>query len=277
MRKAIYGQSRYQSSLRCLAVLAFLLSATSIYAQETSGSPTPTPPPAPVAQVEDDPTKPIAFSIRNEHRFLRNDAWANTTIFRFDKVTLRNVGNKGGAKGLILRFDIPINTLHSGNTTKTGLGDLYAQALYLPKVSRKFALATGTGIVLPTATSELLGRGKVILSPTVVPVWYFSDRKRFALLRIQNFVSIAGKKDRPDVNYFIAAPAIIHPMGKGWWIVGDTELKWDWKSKKGSGITGLQIGRMIKGKYGIWVKPEVPWGPGRIGNFNSKFTVFKIR
>ncbi len=269
--------SESRNDRRFLLVVSMILifGAASLTAQEPESSPPPTP--QTEVQIEDDPTRPIIFSIRNEHRSLRNDAWANTTIFRFDKVTLKNVGNKGGAKGLILRFDIPFNTVHAGNTTKTGLGDLYAQALYIPKVSRKFALAIGTGVVLPTATSDVLGRGKLFVSPTVVPVWYFSNRKRFALLRIQNFVSVAGKKDRPDVNYFIVAPAVVHPIGKGWWVVGDTELKWDWKSKLGSGITGLQIGRMLKGKYGIWVKPEVPWGPGRTGDFNFKFTVFKVR
>lgn len=260
------------------AILVFSIPFVSL-AQDPEPTPSPLASPAQAKQVqiEDDPTRPIIFSIRNEHRTLRNDAWANTTIIRFDHVTLKKLGNKGGAKGLILRFDIPFNTVHSGTKTKAGLGDLYTQALYLPKVSRKFALAVGTGVFLPTATSDVLGRGKLILSPTVVPVWYFSNRKRFALLRLQNFVSVAGKSDRPDVNYFIAAPAIVHPLGKGWWVVGDTELKWDWKAKVGSGITGLQIGRMVKGRYGIWVKPEVPWGPGRVSEFNFKFTVFRVR
>lgn len=261
-----------------LTALAVFSCALPLIAQETNPSPDPSSSPSPARQVqiEDDPTKPIVFSLRNEHRFLQNNGWINTTIFRFDQLTLKNLGNKGGAKGLILRFDIPFNTLHVGNTTKAGLGDLYAQALYIPKISRKFALAVGSGVVLPTATNNF-GRGKLILSPTVVPVWYFADRKRFALLRVQNFVSVAGKSDKPDVNYFIAAPAIVHPLGKGWWVLGDTELKWDWKTKLASGITGVQIGRMVKGKYGVWIKPEVPWGPGRLSEFNFKFTVFKVR
>lgn len=260
------------------AILVFSCTFVS-FAQDPEQTPTPTPlsSPAKQVQIEDDPTKPIVFSLRNEHRFLKNDGWANTTILRVDQLTLKNLGNKGGAKGLILRFDIPFSTLRIGNTTKAGLGDIYAQALYIPKISPKFALAVGSGIVLPTATDDALGRGKVILSPTIVPVWYFSNRKRFALLRIQNFFSVAGKSDKPDVNYFIAAPGIVHPLGRGWWVVGDTELKWDWKSKLGSGITGVQLGRMVKGKFGIWIKPEVPWGPGRASEFNFKFTVFKVR
>lgn len=268
-------ESKSNGKFLLLAAIILMFEFSGLRAQEPEISPSPAP--EPKVQVEDDPTKPILFSIRNEHRLLRNNAWANTTIFRIDQVTLKNVGNKGGAKGLILRFDVPLNTVHAGNTTKAGLGDLYAQAVYLPKVTRKFALAIGAGLVLPTATSDVLGRGKLIVSPTVVPVWYFSNRKRLVVLRLQNFVSVAGKSDRPDVNYFLAAPVLVLPIGRRWWVLGDTELKWDWKSKLGSGITGLQIGRMVKGKFGIWVKPEVPWGPGRTGDFNLKFTVFRVR
>ena len=244
---------------------------------EPSSVPTPSPKPETLIQIEDDPTKPIIFSIRHEYRNLKNDASSNTAIFRFDKVILKNLGNKGGAKGLILRFDIPVNAVSTPTTTKTGLGDLYAQALYVPHVRRKFAVAVGSGIVFPTATSDILGSGKLTLTPTVVPIWYLNNRKRIFLIRIQNPVSVAGKTDRADINYFVAAPLIVNHLTGRWWIMNDTEFRWDWRSKRVSGVTGLQIGRMIKHKYGFWIKPEVLWGPGRLGDFNLKFTVFRVR
>jgi hypothetical protein len=70
---------------------------------------TPTPQPAPAEGAEEDPTKPIDFSIRNEYRNLRNGAWANTVVFRLDRVAFRKLHNQGGLKGLILRFDVPWN------------------------------------------------------------------------------------------------------------------------------------------------------------------------
>ena len=260
-----------------IAVLIILTSGLYVRGQQ-SGEAQPTPEATPAAsQAEEDPTRPIVFSIRNEYRDLKNGGWANTVIFRADKLSFRNFQNRGGAKGLLLRMDIPFNTVHLGTETKSGLGDLYAQALYIPRAGKRHATAVGSGIVLPTATNDLLGRGKVILAPTVVPVWYFQNRKRLTLIRIQNYFSIAGKKSRPDVNYLIVDPFVILPLNRKWWIGANTEFKWDWRTSTSSAISGFQVGRLVHKKFGFWFKPEAPWGPGRTGGFNLKFTVFRIR
>ncbi|MBC7900559.1 MAG: hypothetical protein H7070_10970 [Saprospiraceae bacterium] len=256
-------------------MLGLCLCSRNVYSQSSDTQTTAAPPPE--IHVEDDPTKPILFSIRNEYRNLKGGAWADTLLLRVDKLSFRNVKNKGGAKGIIFRLDIPLNTVHRGSTTKFGLGDVYGQALYIPHVRRGFALAVGSGIVLPTATNDLLGQGKVIVAPAVVPVWFFSKRQRLALVRFQNFVSVAGKKHRPNVNFFVADPTVVHRLSKKWWITANTEFKWDWRTKRGSGISGVQIGRMVQGKVGFWLKPEIPWGRGRQGDFTVKFTVFRVR
>jgi hypothetical protein len=154
--------------------------------------PTPTPQISNAQGAEDDPTKPIGFSIRNEYRNLRNGAWANGVIFRFDQVVLRKLQNPGGLKGIILRFDVPLNTVHIGTATQTGLGDIYAQAIYVPRASRGFSFAFGSGFVLPTATNTLLGTGKLVLSTTAVPSWNFPKSRRRLLIRVQNVFSVAG-------------------------------------------------------------------------------------
>jgi hypothetical protein len=262
----------------CSVFLAlFCISAAVQISSAQAAEASPTPEPAPAEGAEEDPTKPIAFSIRNEYRNLKNEAWANTVIFRIDQVAFRNLHNKGGLKGLILRFDVPLNTVHASARTETGLGDIYAQAIYVPRASRGFSFAVGSGVVLPTATDDLLGTGKLILAPTAVPIWNFPRSRRRLLLRFQNFFSVAGKSNRADINYFVAGPALIGRLGKGWWYTADTELRWNWKTSLGSGISGFLVGRLIKGKFGIAFKPEIPWGPGRAGDFNLKFAVFKIR
>ncbi len=257
-------------------LIGFLVCAADANSQQPT-APAATPLPSPEIHLEEDPTKPVFFSVRNEYRDLRNGAWANTVLFRLDRLSFTRLKNKGGAKGLILRLDVPFNTVHTGTSTRSGLGDIYAQALYLPHVRRGFAIAVGSGIVLPTATSDSLGLGKLILAPVVVPVWYLGKKRRLTFIRFQNHFSVAGKSSRPDVNYFLADPNIVHRLSRRWWIAANTEFKWDWRTDVGSGISGLQIGRMMRGKFGFWLKPEIPWGPGRLGDFNLKFTVFRIR
>ena len=270
---------RNTSPLLLAVAVGFLILTNGFYVkgqQSIEAEPTPqaTPPPS---QAEEDPTRPIVFSIRNEYRDLKNGGWANTVIFRTDRLSFRNLTNRGGAKGLLLRLDIPFNTVHAGTETKSGLGDLYGQILYIPRAGPRFATAVGTGVIIPTATNDRLGRGKLILAPTVVPVWYFENRKRLTLIRIQNYFSVAGKRHRPDVNYLLVDPFVILPLNRKWWIGLNNEFKWDWKTSQGSSISGFQIGRIVRGKFGFWAKPEVPWGSGRTGGFNLKFTVFRVR
>jgi len=261
-----------------IAVLFVLTNALYVRGQQNANAqaePTPEPPAA--AQNEEDPTRPVVFSLRNEYRDLKNGGWANTVIFRIDRLSFRNFQNQGGAKGLLLRLDIPFNTVHVGTRTKSGLGDTYGQILYIPRAGKRFATAIGTGIVLPTATHDLLGRGKLILAPSVIPVWYFANRKRLTFIRIQNYFSVAGKSSRPDVNYLLVDPNVIVPVTRKWWIGVNTEFTWNWKTSQASGISGLQVGRIVRGKFGFWLKPEIPFGPARTGGFNLKFTVFRVR
>jgi hypothetical protein len=227
------------------------------YAVAQVPDPTPTPQPSNAEGAEEDPTKPIAFSIRNEYKNLRNGAWANSAVFRFDEVVFKKLQNPGGLKGIILRFDVPLNTVHIGTTTQTGLGDIYAQAIYVPRASRGFSFAFGSGFVLPTATNTFLGTGKLLLAPTAVPIWNFPKSRRKLLIRFQNVFSVAGKSSRPDINYFVAAPAVIGHLYKKWWYTADTELRWNWKSSLGSGVSGFLVGRLVKGKFGIAFKPEI--------------------
>ena len=258
-----------------ITVAAFLYAATCpLYSQET---PTPSPTPAARTTAEEDPTKPILISIRDEYRNFRGGGWANTVIFRVDRLVLNRFGNRGGARGVILRFDLPFNTVHLGDVTQKGLGDLYAQALYIPRFRKNNLVAIGTGVVIPTATDRFLGNGKLILSPSIIPVWYFKNRERFIFLRIQNYISVAGDNTRPNINYLIVDPNLVHRVSERWWLAEDTEFKWDWHNRLSSALSGLQIGRMIKGSFGFWVKPEIAWGSGRVSDFNLKFTVFRLR
>jgi hypothetical protein len=143
--------------------------------------------------------------VREEYRNLRNGSWNNRIVFRKDAVVLR--GHRvGGRAGFLLRTDVPITTTHLGSETHTGLGDIYAQVLFIPHLTRKFAFVTGTGIVLPTATHRTLGQGKWQVAPLAVPVWYLPRAKGFFLVKFQDFISIAGVGDRPDVHALFINP-----------------------------------------------------------------------
>jgi len=39
----------------------------------------------------------------------------------------------------------------------------------------------------------------------------------------------------------------------------------------------VAIGRMLNRNMGVWIKPEVPWGPHREGDFTLKLSFFYVK
>jgi len=117
-----------------------------------------------------DPTKPVALSFRNEFYDLKGDAWQNVVMLRVDQLILEKDDLLGHRSGVILRADLPMVSYHTDGSTRTSLGDLYGQALLIPRVKDNYLLAFGTGLVFPTATGDEFGRGKWIATPAVVPI-----------------------------------------------------------------------------------------------------------
>lgn len=220
---------------------------------------------------EEDPTRPLFFSIRPEFYNLQQGAWQSKLIFRYDTEFLKKRRWLGGKKGVILRFEIPMTWSHVLNRTKGGVGDIYGQWLVAPYITRKFAFVLGTGLSLPSASDSSLGNGKWVLAPAVIPLWFIPG-KGFFLLKVQNFVSIAGDSHRPDINFLLITPALFYRVRQHWWILADTETKSNWKRDGRTGVkSGLQLGRVITPRFGLWVKPEFWWGTNRDGDWNLKF------
>ena len=216
-----------------------------------------------------DPTRPILFSVRPEFYHVAGGIWRMQAIGRYDQATMRQRRWFGGKRGLLLRFEVPLVSADTPATSRSsGLGDSYAQILTVPKLSGRFALATGTGVVLPTATSDLLGGGQWILAPTVVPVWFLRGIG-LALLKVQDYISIAGDDARPPVHFLLVTPTFVRSFGGGSWVLLDLEAKTDWNRDTTAFKSGVQFGRIFSG-VGVWVKPEVAFGGNQGGNWNLK-------
>ena len=229
-----------------------------------------------VIRNDSDPTRAVLFSVRPEFSWLNADVSRSALIFRYDYAALRQRRWLPGRRGVILRLEMPIAQTSTASTDAVGLGDAYAQLLTIPYFTRKFALAVGTGLGIPTATDDLLGTGHLVLAPAVAPVW-FLERGMF-FVRVQNSTTVAGSDSRPDFNVFIVAPTFIHSVGARFWVLADTETQTDWRRDERTGIkSGLQVGRAIAGRVGLWAKPEVWWGPNPAGRWNLKFGIVWYR
>ena len=231
---------------------------------------------ADVIRNDSDPTRAVLFSIRPEFSWLNADVSRSTLIFRYDYAALRQRRWLPGRRGVILRFEIPIAQTRTASNDEFGLGDAYAQLLTIPYFTRKFAFAIGSGLGMPTATDNLLGTGHWVVAPAVAPVWFLPAGMFF--VRVQNLATFGGDDQRPDFNVMVVAPTFIHRVGGRFWVLADTETQTDWERDERTGIkSGVQVGRAIAGRIGVWAKPEVWWGPNPAGRWNLKFGVVLYR
>jgi hypothetical protein len=237
--------------------------------------PTVAPVPRDDAGQDVDPTKPVFWNVREEYYNLRGDAWTNAIILRSDKLILKN-NRWGGKRGIILRFDLPFVIAGQGDTTG-GLGDLYAQFVYIPYLTRKFAFAAGSGLFLPTATDQRLGTGKWTAAPIVAPVWFF-PKKGFFFIKLQDNISFAGDDHRSEVHFFSTNPVLVWKLRTPWWIQVDSEVKTNLENSGHTGFnSGFLVGRMFGRHLGVWAKPEVSWGHYRDGDFTVKTSMFWVK
>jgi hypothetical protein len=249
------------------SVVLFFPSSIPTLAQTTQST---SQPQQPEAAADDDPTRAVFFSVREEYRNLTGGAWNNRLVLRKDTVVLK--GNRlGGRTGFILRTDVPITATHLGSATQMGLGDIYGQALYIPYLSRKFAFVTGTGIVFPTATHRTLGLGKWQVAPLAVPVWFLPRKKGFFFVKFQDFVSIAGAGNRPAVNALFINPTLNYLPARRWVVQADVESRTNWKNHNHTDFrVGFGAGKVLTPKLFLGIKCEVPFGATRPGDWTLK-------
>jgi len=225
---------------------------------------------------DEDPTRVVFLSVREEYRNLTNGAWNNRIVLRKDRVLFQ--GRRFAPRGFLTRGDLPIATTHAGSETHTGLGDLYNQVLFVPHANQSFAFATGTGMFFPTATDKTLGTGKWQIAPMVAPVWYLPPTKGFFFVKAQDVISFAGVGDRPDIHYLLVTPTLLYRPVRRWWMVAALESRTNWENDNRTDFrAGFQVGRIVGGRLGFAVRPEIPFGGTKLGDWTLAFSVIRYQ
>jgi len=128
-----------------------------------------------------------------------------------------------------------------------GLGDLNPSLFFSPAHPGKLIWGVGPAIVLPTATADQLGQGKLSLGPGVVAL---STPGHWVIGALANNVwSVAGSGGRPDVNQFLLQYFINYNMKKGYYVTTAPIITSDWKASSGNQLTlpfGGGFGRIQK-------------------------------
>jgi hypothetical protein len=128
-----------------------------------------------------------------------------------------------------------------------GLGDMNPTFFLSPGKPGKLIWGVGPALVIPTATSTILGQGKLSLGPSVVllaqpPHWTLG-------VLINNVWSVAGSGGRPPVNQMLLQYFINYNLKKGWYLQMAPIITANWRASSGNVWTvpvGGGVGRIMK-------------------------------
>jgi hypothetical protein len=121
----------------------------------------------------------------------------------------------------------PYSTQDTGGAF--GFGDINPTFFLSPAKPGKLIWGIGPAWAFPTATSDLLGQGKVSVGPSVVGLVQPGHWTLGALT--SNLWSIAGSGSRPAVNQMVLQYFVTYNLKKGWNVSSSPILTANWHNK----------------------------------------------
>jgi hypothetical protein len=154
-----------------------------------------------------------------------------------------------------------------------GFGDMNPTFFFSPAKPHKLIWGVGPTFVIPTATADELGQGKLSMGPGVVLLttpghWVIGTL-------INNVWSVAGSGSRPPVNQMLLQWFVNYNLKKGWYVATSPIVTADWRASSGNQWVvplGGGVGRIMRlgnqpvnllaQLYGNAVHPAgaSPWG-----------------
>jgi hypothetical protein len=128
-----------------------------------------------------------------------------------------------------------------------GLGDMNPSFFLSPAKPGKLIWGAGPAFVIPTATNDILGQGKLSVGPSFVALAQPGSWTLGVL--INNVWSVAGSGGRPDVNQMLLQYFLNYNLKEGWYITVQPILTADWKASSSNVWTvpfGGGVGRIMK-------------------------------
>ena len=112
-----------------------------------------------------------------------------------------------------------------------GLGDMNPTFFLAPKNPGSIIWGVGPAMVIPTATGNILGAGKLSLGPSAVVLAQPGHWTVGAL--VSNVWSVAGSTGRPSVNKMSLQYFISYNLPDDWYVASSPILAADWRAQSG--------------------------------------------
>jgi hypothetical protein len=181
-------------------------------------------------------------------KFTMLDEGSNTsnssTTFKYDRAIQGIYG---------VNFELPLGYFDSPASEEFGIGDLNLRGRYQHSFNA-FTFVGGLEAVLPTASEDELGSGKLQLNPVLAGVYSFNPQT-FAALTAKHFFSVAGESDRDDIVQGQYRLILARTTESGWWFLADPQLWVDYeKDDRVHFTTEVEIGKMLTPNTSIWLR-----------------------
>ena len=128
-----------------------------------------------------------------------------------------------------------------------GFGDMTPTFFFSPAKPGKLIWGAGPVFVLPTATSKVLGQGKLSMGPSIVALVQPGKWTIGAL--INNPWSVAGPSDRSSVSQMTLQYFVNYNLKRGWYLSSSPVISANWKASSGNVWTvpvGGGVGRVFR-------------------------------
>ena len=119
-----------------------------------------------------------------------------------------------------------------------GLGDITQSFFFSPTPKGEFIWAVGPVALIPTATGDTLGSGKLGLGPTVLGL--IQHKHRTVGMLANHVWSVVGDDDRPELSSTFIQPFVAYNTKSAWTFTLNSESTYDWNHEQWSvPINGL--------------------------------------
>lgn len=150
---------------------------------------------------------------------------------------------------LISRTIVPViwqNDVAGPSGSQFGIGDITQSFFLSPKEPTAGGIVWGVGPVflLPTATDDLLGTGKLGLGPTAVVL---KQDGPWTVGALANHIwSVAGDGSRPDISSTFLQPFVSYTTSNAWTFTLNTESTYDWEANDWAVPVNFQVSKLVK-------------------------------
>jgi hypothetical protein len=154
------------------------------------------------------------------------------TILQFQPVIPMQVGQNWN---LITRVIAPV--LYQPDITRShqgafGLGDMNPSFFLSPAKPARLIWGAGPTFLIPTATDDSLGTGKLSVGPAIVAL--MQPGKWTVGVLVSNLWSVAGPSGRPDVNSMALQYFLNYNLKKGYYLTSSPIVSANWNAANGN-------------------------------------------